>query len=154
MKKAILIVLVIGLVAGALSAPAVAGKKKKKKNKRVERVMEGRYEFPAGIGSNSVGGACSGCPAFPNGPDETWVKIEITDDVTPVAAVDFSFGDMDGDGFHDGGLYVCGSTDGWVEIPPSVELQSFPWILPSTDCPQGSSTSGTIKITYSSSPGK
>ena len=151
MRKAIILSVVLALVGGAVaSAPASAGKKKK----RVERVVEGRYEFPAGIGSGSVGGACSGCPAFPAGKGETWVKIEITDDLTPKAGVEFSPGDLDGDGFNDPGITVCGATDGWVQIPPGSQMQSFPWILPAADCPDGSATSGTIKITFSNAPGK
>ena len=151
MRRAVIMAVVLALVGGAVaSAPATAGKKKK----RVERVAEARYEFPAGIGSGSVGGACSGCPSLPAGPGETWVKIEITDDLTPKAGVEFSPGDLDGDGFQDPGIYVCGSTDGWIEIPKGSQMTSFPWILPGTECPDGSATSGTIKITYSSSPGK
>jgi hypothetical protein len=153
MKKTITLLLVLGLIAGSLAAPAAA-KKKKKKPVRVERVAEARYEFPSGIGSGSVGGACSGCPSLPAASGETWVKIEITDDLTPKAGVEFSPGDIDGDGFQDSGVYVCGSTDGWIEIPEGSQMVSFPWILPGTDCPDGSATSGTIKITYSSSPGK
>lgn len=151
MKRFLIVLLALGLVAGALSAPATAKKKKKKKPKRIERVAEARYEAPSGIGVGGVGGACSGCPALPNSSEETWIKVEVTDDVAPIAGVELSYGDLDGDGFHDGGVFVCGETE-WIEIPPSVELQSFPWIIGGTECPGGAATSGTIKITYSNMP--
>ncbi len=151
MKKTIVTLVTVGLVAGAFALPADA-KKKKKKPVRVERVQESRYEFPAGIGSSSTGGGCLGCPSFPTGPGETFVKVEVTDDLTPKAGVSFSW-DTDGDGISDTGFEVCGATDGWLEVPEGVTMTAFPWVLPGADCPDGSSTSGTIKVTFSSSPG-
>jgi hypothetical protein len=151
MKKTLVLLVALGLIAGSFAAPATAKKKKKKKPVRVERVVEARYEFPAGIGSSSIGGACSGCPAFPNSPDELYVAVEVTDDASPTAGVSFSW-DTDGDGVSDTGFEVCGATDGFIEIPSSVSITAFPWILPGADCPDGVSTSGTIKVTFSNMP--
>jgi hypothetical protein len=151
MKKALIFALVIGLIAGSMAAPATAKKKKKKKPVKVERVMEARYEFPAGIGSSTSGGACSGCPSFPNTDKERYVMVEVTDDLTPKAGVSFSW-DTDGDGISDTGFEVCGATEEPIEIPPSVGMNAFPWIAPGADCPDGASTSGTIKVTFSNLP--
>lgn len=151
MKKTLMIVLALSLVAGALAMPASAKKKKKKKPARIERVAEARYEFPAGIGSSSTGGGCLGCPTFPSGPGERFMSVEVTDDVTPKAGVSFSW-DTDGDGISDTGFEVCGATEAPVEIPEGVSPNAFPWIAPGVDCPDGSSTSGTIKVTFSNMP--
>jgi hypothetical protein len=152
MKRFLILALVIGLVFGSI-ATADAGKKKKKKSKRIERVVEARYEAPAAIGVGGVGGGCVGCPALPNGANETWMKVEVTDDVLPIAGVELSPGDADGDGFQDSGWFVCGESE-WIAIPEGVAMQSFPWAVAGPSCPGGGATSGTIKITYSNAPGK
>ena len=152
MRKATVLLLVLAVVAGALAAPATAGKrKKKKKPKRVERVAEVRYEAPAAVGVGGVGGVCSGCPSIPNASNETWMKVEIVDDVLPIGAVELSPGDLDGDGFFDSGWYVCGETD-WIEVPGGSEMQTFPFLVAGAECPGGGATSGTIKVTYSNKP--
>lgn len=155
MKKTLVVLLAAGMVAGAMAMPAdAAKKKKKKKTARIERTLEVRYEAPAAIGTGDAGGVCSGCPSFPNTSEETWVKVEVIDDNLPVGGVDISFGDTNGDGFFDGGFFVCGATDGWVEVPPASAMQSFPYVVSGSQCPGGGATSGTIKITYSNMPGK
>jgi hypothetical protein len=151
MKKTLIVALALSLIAGALAMPASAKKKKKKKPVRVERVVEARYEFPAGIGSSTTGGGCLGCPSFPSGPGERYISVEVTDDVTPKAGVSFSW-DTDGDGISDTGFEVCGATEEPIEIPEGVTPNAFPWILPGADCPDGVSTSGTIKVTFSNMP--
>ena len=148
MKRFVVLVMVLGLIAGSV-ATAEAGKKKKPK--RVERVVEARYEAPAAIGIGDVGGACSGCPALPNGTKETWMKVVVTDDVLPIAGVELSPGDLDGNGFYDSGWFVCGESD-WIQVPGGSEMQSFPWMVSGRECPGGGATSGTIKITYSNMP--
>ncbi len=148
MKRILVLSLIVGLAFGSF---AVADAKKKPK--RTERVVEARYEAPAGIGVGDLGGACAGCPALPNGPGETWMKVEVIDDVLPVAGVELSPGDLDGDGFHDSGWFVCGESD-WIQITPGSAMQSFPWAVSGSKCPGGGATSGTIKITYSNMPGK
>lgn len=150
MKRFIVILLTLGLIAGALAAPATA-KKKKKKNKRVERVVEVRYEAPAAIGVGGVGGVCSGCPSAPNAPNETWMKVEIVDDVLPIAGVEVSPGDLDGDGFFDTGWFICGESD-WIEVPGGSQMQTFPFTVSGAECPGGGAISGTIKFTYSNKP--
>jgi hypothetical protein len=151
MKKFLVFALVLGLVAGALSMPATAKKKKKKKKPaKIERVLETRYEFPAGIGAAGAG-ACSGCPAVPTGPGETYARVEVVDDNLPTGAVDLSW-DTDGDGISDTGITVCGATAEPVEVPESTNIVAFPFIVNGPDCPGGGATSGTIKITYSNKP--
>ena len=147
MKRILIPVLVMSLAFGAVTTAEAA----KKKQKRIERVAEVRYEFPAGVGMGGVGGACVGCPSAPNGPKETWMKVEIIDDVLPIGGVDISPCDCDGDGFWDPGWFVCGESD-WFPVEPGSGMQTFPWIVSGPECPGGGATSGTIKFTYSNMP--
>ena len=148
MKRTLVLFMIVGLAFGSFTVADA-----KKKAKRTERVVEARYEAPAAIGVGGIGGACSGCPALPNGPGETWMKVEVIDDSLPIAGVELSPGDNDGDGFQDPGWFVCGESE-WIQITESSAMQSFPWVISGPDCPGGGATSGTIKITYSNMPGK
>lgn len=152
MRKVILMTLVFALIAGALSAPAAAGKKKKKnkKPKRIEREVSGRYEVPWGVVIQG-NGVCAGCPSFPNKAEETWVKVEVTDDQSPTAQVSFNW-DSDGDGVADTGINVCGSTDGFVEIPGGISPIAFPSLVGGPSCPGSAAISGSVKVTYSNMP--
>lgn len=147
-KRTIAVALAVGMLAGAFSAaPAEAGKKKKK---RVERTVEARYENPA-IGSSDIGGLCVGCASFATGPKDLYAMVEITDDASPTAGISFSW-DTDGDGISDTGFEVCGKTEEPVPLPGSVTINAFAWVLPGTACPNGISTSGSIKVTFSNLP--
>ena len=149
MKRLAIFMMIFSLLVGTVTV-AEAGKKKKK-NKRIERVMEVRYEAPAAIGIGGVGGLCAGCPSMPNGPGETWMKVEIVDDVLPIAGVDISPCDCDGDGFYDSGWFVCGESE-WLQVEPGSEMQTFPYLISGVECPGGGATSGTITVTYSNMP--
>jgi hypothetical protein len=149
-KRSIIAVLILGLVAGALSTSVAAGKKKKKKKKRIERVVEVRYDNPA-VGSPGVGGATT-VPGTASGPEEVWLSVEQTDDVSPLPFVRIAW-DTDGDGSNDTGFTVCGGqTEEPVEIPAGTEFSLFPYVLPGPECPTGFNTMGTIRFTFSNKP--
>lgn len=149
MKKTLSALVILTLIAGAMTAPATA-KKKKKKNKVITRSVEIRYENP-NFGLGGVGGLCVGCPSMPTGPGEIFVMIEIVDDVSPSGYVEFAY-DADGDGINDlgSGPNVCGSTPEPVPIEPSQTYVGFPQAA-GINCPGSSSISGTIKATFSNS---
>ena len=148
MKRTLILMMVIGLVVGSV-ATAEAGKKKRKP-KRVERTLEYRYDQPS-IGAPGAGGVTVN-PGIATGPDDLFVSIETTDDVSPSPSVRFSW-DTDGDGQNDTGVTICGGvTEEPVPLPGSVELGVFTYILPGPDCPTGFSTTGTIKVTFSNMP--
>ena len=161
MKKAITVVLTIGLLAGSLAMPAEAAKKKKKKPapvavvERVERVVEVRYEASAIGSADSPATIYPAGPLFPvnamPGPDERFAKIEIIDDFSPNASASFSW-DSDGDRLNDSGFDVCSSTPEAVEVIPGTQYNIFPYLLPATSCTDAVATSGTIKITFSNLP--
>lgn len=147
MKRTISVAVMLGLLFGAAVAPADAAKRKKK----TTRTVSARYENPA-FGTPITGGLCSGCPSFPAGPNETYAKIVVKDDVNPGAGSRFSW-DTDGDGTNDTGFYVCGSTEEPIQIPASTSITAFPY--PSghpTECPGGAATAGEITVTFSNKP--
>ena len=158
MKKFLVLAVVLGLVAGSLAAPAVAGKKKKKKSARVERVVELAYD----VGSPGVSGAVGLCLAAqvegtacintPVGIEEKFVMIEV-DDASGLAPAGILAQDSNPDspGFE---IFAdfCGSTDEPIEIPlPGAELRISLYTAPSPTCP-GVTTTGTIKATLSNLP--
>jgi hypothetical protein len=146
MRRALAILLVLGVAAAMTSAPATAAKKKKKKP--TVRTFEVRYENPA-FGVGGAGGVCSGCPAIAVGPDEVFAVIVIEDDVSPSGYINLAY-DQDGDGVQDlgAGPQVCGSTEEPVPVEPGVSYTAWPWVA-GAGCPGSSSFAGTIKVMFS-----
>lgn len=150
MKRVLVLFLILGMVAGGLTTAEAAKKKRKKKPKRVERVLEYRYEQPS-VGATGAGGVTLN-PAVATGADETYISVEQTDDVSPVPNVRFSW-DTDGDGTRDTGVNICGGkTEEPVELPGGVELGVFTYPTGGAACPGTFNTTGTIKITFSNMP--
>jgi hypothetical protein len=149
MRRALTILLALGLVAATIAAPAVAAKKKKKPKKPTIRTFEVTYANPA-FGVGGAGGSCSGCPAIPVGPSEAFAVFVVEDDVSPSGYISLAY-DADGDGIQDlgAGPTVCGSTPEPVAIEPGVSYTAWPWVA-GIDCPGSSSFSGTIKVMFSS----
>ena len=146
MKRYLAVLLTVGLVAGLMSVPAEA---KKRKKKPTVRMVEVPYANPA-FGVGGVGGGCSGCPGVGVGADETFAVIKIVDDLSPTGYVSFNY-DSDGDGIQNvgSGPVVCGSTEEAVPMEPGAAYTAWPWPA-GIECPGGGSTSGTIKIWFSS----
>lgn len=158
MKRAISVVLALGLLAGAFALPAEAAKKKKKKVVRVERVVELPYQCPCGpstpVASQGfwlAGGTFGGGPVATGG-EENFVKVEVTDQSGQTVYVGLGQ-DTDGDGFSDGFGDVCGSTEEPLAVPaPGSEVSAFVYV---GTCPDGTpsiATSGTVKLTFSNIP--
>lgn len=147
MRKAISVLLALGLLVGAFIGTAEAGKKKKKAAP-APYTLEVRYENPA-IGTMGAGLA-SGGPAIASNDTNVYVTIEIMDDNSPTGYGDFSW-DTDGDGIADTGITVCGKTEEPLEVPANTTMTGFMWALPSPAC-AGFSTSGTVKATFSATP--
>ena len=164
MKKALIFALVIGLIAGAMAAPATAKKKKKKKPVRIERIVDLAYQVP-GIGVSGPEGTASGgicpladpttqeCIAVPLEMGEKYIKIEMTDASGQAVAGFISQGDTDGDGV--GNLY--GDFCGAHTEPVALESESVPVGISfySGVCGDGTpsvATTGTIQVTLSNLP--
>ncbi len=164
MKKTLGLLLILALVAGALSAPAGAKKKKKRKApQRIERVVEIAYSGVApGVASPVASGGI--CP--PPSPDqigtcietpvldasETFVKVEIQDASGLMAPGFISQGDLDGDGIGD--LYgpFCGAHEAPVALENTSPVRVSFYTGTCADGTPGTTTMGTIIVTFSNMP--
>jgi len=153
MKKSIVLLLVLGMIFGAV-ASAEAGKKKKPK--KVTRVVEGGYDAPALIlvGTCSQTGAI-GCVAIVTAPNEKFLSAEVTDQHGQPVYVSVS-ADTDGDNSDDTTYgSFCGSTKEPIAIDPGVEAHL--WVGFTLDpgfvgCAPGIATTGTISVSLSNMP--
>ena len=159
MRKTVTLLVILGLLAGAMAAPAEAKKKKKKKKPRVVEVEYtggGIGVIAAGLG----GGICpmtepgSGeCIEIPLMPGEKYVKVEVKDATGLGPAGFITQGDVDGDGVADGYGDFCGAHEEPVALnSPSipVRVSFYPGVcasgMPSVP------TTGTIVATFSATP--
>lgn len=149
MKRMIVGALVFSLALGTLTV-AEAGKKKKKPKKKT-RVVESTYDAPAiGSGAGVCLGATNSCGDIATGGNERFVMIEISDQ----AGLDVyaSVGqDVDGDGFTDNSVTICGKSEEAIPIEPGIALTIFPWAVGRPDCP-GVATTGTVTAKLSNLP--
>ncbi len=157
MKKIIVVAIVIGLLAGAMLAPAEAAKKKKPK--KVVRTVEAVYQFP-GFGVASQGVGCSpalgSCGNFAVGSEENFVTITLTDQSgTPTAfsvAQDTEPGDTTNTIETNHGTF-CGTTgDEPLPILAGYEMTIFIWAWGDAVCPTGVGTTGTVTAEFSNLP--
>ncbi len=163
MKKSVVVLLILSLVAAFAVAPAQAGKKKKKKKPvRVERVVEINYDHP-GIGVAPVGGYPAGFPGsivegstnIPTSANDQYIKIEVVDASGQKVWGFISQGDLNGDGAPtDGYAEFCGAHEETQPLAapgtPIVGIYAY-----SGACEDGTPsvmTTGTIKITFSNMP--
>ena len=160
MKKSIVVLLILGLVAAFAAAPAQA---KKKKKVRTERVVEVPYTF-GGVGVASpaaTGGLCFtdetqpfGCKTVPVMAGEAYVKIEVVDATGTSVPGFISQGDIDGDTIADGYGEFCGAH---VEPMPlndevtPVGVSIYPGVCQDASG-GGIPTTGTIIATFSNMP--
>jgi hypothetical protein len=147
-KRILILTLVLGLIAGALTTAEAA---KKKKPKKKTRTAESTYEAPAiGSGGGVCLGATNSCGNIATGPDERFVMIEIVDqsglDVYATVGQD-----LDGDTFTDSSTEVCGKSEEPIPIEPGVALTIFPWAVGNPSCP-GAATTGRVTAKLSNLP--
>lgn len=152
MKKMLVTCITVGLLAGAVSVPAEA---KKRKPKRIERVAEGTYANPA-IGVPGVAGTSSagGAVEFPISTGEYFIDIEITDDFgQPVIATMSQDTDTSTPSWEIFAT-ICGATEDPLPVTPGVPVRVSVYTIPGPDQPScmGPATSGTIKATFSNLP--
>lgn len=156
MKKALIVAVVIGLLAGAMFAPAEAKKKKKKPPvpAKVERVVDfdyvcpcpGLYQFGSATGTNFGGGP------LPISSEELFVSIVAKDTSGQPVLVSINQ-DTNGDGFNDPVADVCatGEKADAVEVNGGLEMRLFISMGP---CGSGVSAplGGTLQVTLSNMP--
>ena len=160
MKKPIIAVLILGLVATVAVVPAQA----KKKPKRVERIVEIPYTL-GGIGVSSPAASGGVCPMTEPGSgtcievpvesvSEKYVKVVIEDTIPTTIAGFISQGDTDGDGISN--LYgdFCGGHEAPIPLEGGtapVRISFYPGVCANAG---GVSlpTTGTITVTFSNLP--
>jgi hypothetical protein len=155
MRKMIVVAVVIGLLAGAVVAPAEAKKKKVKKNAKIVRVVEGGYDNPAigvpgVVGTSTLGGAVE----FPVYPTESYISVAITDDGgQPVTATLSQNTDTSDDSWEIFAT-ICGKTEQPLVVAPGVTVRISVYTMPGPDQPNctGPASSGTIEATFSNLP--
>lgn len=153
MRKTIMLVLMVGLIAGAFMAPSADAKKKKPK----PRVVTDPYDAPSigvivpvgggGISSCSDGNNI-GCAEFPTTAKDKFVKIEVTDQSGQKAGGYVSQGDTTGDGVGDLFGDFCGAHAAPVAITPGVPLKVSLYNGTCADGSPSTVTTGTIKATF------
>jgi hypothetical protein len=133
MKKTIVTILSIGLIAGALFAPAAdAGKRRPYK-----RTAKQKYMVPA-FGQADIGGFCpgqprelDGCASFPTKGKDKFVKVTIKDATGLPVTGTLSHPDQNGDGFVESLGSFCGKSRK-VAIQSGAQLIVFPYAVGST----------------------
>ena len=146
MKRAIAVALALGMLGGALAAPAEAGKKKKK----VSRSAEATYTGAFNVLYLNAGGQNFGGVALPTGSGEKFVSIEIKDaSGLPSGATVGQ--DLNGDDQADTSTPVCGKSAEPIEIEPGYDVTVF---LKQGPCDGGPAivTEGTVVATFSNLP--
>jgi hypothetical protein len=147
MKKLIVTSVVAALVAGALIAPAEAGKKRKPK----PRVVEGTYANPAVgapglVGTSNAGGAFE----FVALSNENTISVVIEDDGggTPTFTMSQNSDPAD-DTYEIMGTW-CGETPEPVVIEPGLAVRVSVYTTPGPDQPScvSPASSGTIVATF------
>ncbi|MGH2807469.1 MAG: hypothetical protein ACRDKT_09345 [Actinomycetota bacterium] len=166
MKRSVVVVLLVGLLAGLLMAVPAEAKKKKKKKKapvRVERVEEIPYTLGnLGVASPAfTGGVCFTDPSFPASckevplqAGETYIKIEVQDATGSTVPGFISQGDVDGDGISDGYGEFCGAHAEAVPLADAaapVGISMYPGVCADASG-GGIPTEGTIVVTFSNMP--
>lgn len=159
MKRTIAVALALGLLVGAFAMPAEAGKKKKKrKPKRVERVVEWDYVCPCPgvIQLGSLAGTNIGGGPLAPGLGETYVKITSADTSGLPVLVSINQ-DLDGDGGNNLVADFCAHPEApedqeAVEINEGLEMRLF---IATGTCEDGSPSiplGGTLTVTLSNLP--
>ena len=157
MKRWITSLLVLGLLAGAMTMPAEAKKKKKKKPTKVTRVEEAQYQTPA-LGHMDVVGGCNpggqdglGCVTLHPSATESYLTLEIAD-ATGTTTYGVIGQGQDDQGFTNTIANVCGKTSESIPIERGVEIIVFINALPSSSGCNGFGTTGTVTATFSNLP--
>lgn len=152
MKRFLVVLLTIGLIAGSLAGPAAAGKKKKKnkKPKRIERVVEFDYTCPCPgviqLGSLTGDGTNIGGGSVPPGAEVYLTAVSEDASGMPVAV---NFNQIGASGFNESRGTMCGETEEPIELSPGADVNIF---IDGFNATCGVAAGGTLTITLSNLP--
>jgi len=167
MKKALVLLLIVGLIASSLMAPTAFAKKKKKKKApppepvRIERVVEVPYSCPCGVNTPAGGqgfwvgpaGNRFGGDSLPTGADDLYVSAEIKDNGGGTVYARLAQ-DTDGDLQAETDIgNVCGKSTETMAVPAAGgEVGLFINIGTCADGTPSTPTQGTAVLTFSNLP--
>ncbi len=159
MKKSLSVILMCALVLAVFAAaPAEAGKKKKKKPVRVERVVEIDYSCPCGVNPvvgfklDSITGENIGGATVPISTQDVYWTAKAEDASGQNIHVEFSQ-DTDGDGFNNNVGSFCGAQEEPQEVSHAEsELRVFIYSGLCDDNSPAFASQGTITLTFSNMP--
>ena len=153
MKRLMVVAMVLGLIAGAMSVEASAKKKKKKKKPapivRVERSETLEYSAPGFVAAADAHAAnvCAdgtGCLSFAVEAVDRYVSIAVTDKTGTPSPMEVTIGDADG-------VVYCGKTDAPLKLAGATEVSVTVGIAAPPDC-EAATTTGAVKATFSNLP--
>jgi hypothetical protein len=164
MKRIAVLLMIIGLIAGSMTAAEAKKKRKPPVPVRREEVIEVPYQG-ANIGISSPAATSGGClvdqtvpfhclSAVPTFAEAAYVKIEVIDATGQKAGGFVSQGDTDGDGISDGYGQFCGGHAAPIPMAtPGAPLDISLYMGICSDASGPSIvTTGTIKVTFSNMP--
>ena len=143
----------VGLVAGSLTAPAAAAKKKKAPKPREASVA---YTSPS-VGSADVTGTCTdSCVTFGVGSKERYLTLEIADDSGTAPAATIGQDTDPSNATVERVGEICGATEEPILITPGAQINVWVWAAPrfvqgGGPC-LGIGTSGEVTATFSAKP--
>lgn len=155
MRKSVVVLLVLGLIFGALVGGAEA---KKKKTRKLQRVVEFNYTT-ASPGVSGIVGLClaalgvedSGCTDVATSTKEAYVMVEITDASGQPVNFDLAQDTDTSTPYTDIFASGCGKTEAAIPITPGLPLRISTATAGGPDCP-GVATTGSVKAVLSNLP--
>lgn len=157
MRKTIITALVLGLIAGALTAPMAEAKRK-----RYKKTVSQAYDAPAiGVSNPVYTGGFSGCDGdtnigcviFTTTAKAKYAKVTVVDSSGNKVGGFVSQGDVDGDGIGDGFGSFCGAHTAPVAITAGADLEVnfYPGVCDDGATPS-TPTTGEVKVTFTDRP--
>jgi hypothetical protein len=155
MKKAVTLLLILGLLAGALAMPAEAKKKKKKKVTKIERQAQGTYQAPATVVGNCTQTDGIGCMTIQSATNERYLTAKATDAHGQPVSISVE-ADLDGD-ISTETTYgsFCGETTEPIQIDPGAAIVFWVGradVAVVDGCAPGIATQGVLDVTFSNKP--
>ena len=156
MKRILVLIMVVGLVAGSVATAEAAKKKKKKKAPATySRTFEGTYDAPAlGIGGIVTWGITGGTVESSTLENENFISVEVVDGTGTDVYFGISQEDTNGDGIGEIIAGGCGKTEAPIAITAGLTHAVTVTMGPGAEdmsC-AGVATSGTIKMTFTTVP--
>lgn len=166
MKRILVLMLVVGLMAGSVASAEAAKKKKKVKKPpaveepvKIERLVEAPYDCPCGVKLMGNGPGFilndgrTGGAVVQTGAEDLYVTVDVKDKQGQKVFVRLTQGDTNGDGLNDTLADACNTSTEPLELPkPGAELEIFIFSGTCMDGTPALATGGVVNVTFSNMP--